>query len=64
MSATSERRKATDQNQSATASSRANQEALERQVRQRKAALIVKLDKKTGKKTAEHIVRIAEGKAS
>ena len=41
-----------------------NEEALERQVRQMKAALIVKLDKKTGKKTPNYIVRVAEGKAS
>ena len=48
----------------AAAVSTTSQRAMEFRVRQRKAALIVKLDKKTGKKTPEHIVRIAEGKAS
>ena len=64
MSTTSQRRTAQDESQKTTSPTKANEEALERQVRQMKAALIVKLDKKTGKKTPDYIVRVAEGKAS
>ncbi|UNK45695.1 hypothetical protein [Arthrobacter sulfonylureivorans] len=64
MSKTSERRIAQSESQKTPSLTMANEEALERQVRQMKAALIVKLDKKTGKKTPDYIVRVAEGKAS
>ena len=64
MSKTSERRIAQSESQKTPSLTMANEEALERQVRQMKAALIVKLDKRTGKKTPDYIVRVAEGKAS